>query len=161
MPWKWCTGGGFTDQMKEDARSVVITIRTSVEKITTTAPTAVQRWMVMGMVDCVGKELKIGDKVICSDMNYADLLLGEVIGFTPKKIRVKYHRSIDGFDFRKDQLKHPYQVFKYEEVVRCKDCKHYHTHNRSVKWNTESMYCCKSALKKVCPNDFCSYGERR
>ena len=46
-------------------------------------------------------------------------------------------------------------------VVRCKDCKHYHTHNRSVKWNTESMYCCKSALKKVCPDDFCSYGERR
>ena len=47
------------------------------------------------------------------------------------------------------------------QVVRCKDCKHYHTHNRSVKWNTESMYCCKSALKKVCPDDFCSYGERK
>ena len=47
------------------------------------------------------------------------------------------------------------------EVVRCKDCKHYHTHNRSSKWNTEAMYCCKSAIKKVCPDDFCSYGERR
>ena len=82
----------------------------------------------MGMVDCVGNELKVGDKVICSDMNYADLLIGEVIGFSPKKIRVKYRRSINGFDFRKDQLKHPYQVFKYEEVVRCKDCKHFGGH---------------------------------
>ena len=50
---------------------------------------------------------------------------------------------------------------QFVEVVRCKDCKYYHTHNRSVKWNTEAVYCCKSALKKVCPDDFCSYGERK
>jgi hypothetical protein len=107
----------------------------------------------MGMVDCVGKELKIGDKVICSDMNYADLLIGEIIGFTPKKIRVKYHRSIDGFDFRKDQLKHPYQVFKYEEVIRCKDCK-----------SLEITGCygeCGKLVRIVKPWDFCSYGERK
>ena len=109
----------------------------------------------MGMVDCVGNELKAGDKVICSDMNYADLLIGEVIGFTPKKIRVKYHRSIDGFDFRKDQLKHPYQVFKYEEVVRCKECKYL--------YDELDDYCCMShrGLARICENSFCSYGERK
>jgi hypothetical protein len=112
--------------------------------------------MVMGMVDCVGKELKIGDKVICSDMNYADLLLGEVIGFTPKKIRVKYHRSISGFDFRKDQLKHPYQVFKYEEVVRCKDCK------QSEKFGGQ-LFCRRwgADWHAVSEKAFCYYGEKR
>ena len=114
----------------------------------------------MGMVDCVGKELKIGDKVICSDMNYADLLLGEVIGFTQKKIRVKYHRSIDGFDFRKDQLKHPYQVFKYEEVVRCKDCKHYHTMS-PYGGVIYKFPICQEFRCNTKTTDFCSYGERK
>ena len=41
------------------------------------------------MLDCVGKRLNIGDKVVCSDMRYADLLIGEIIGFTPKKARVR------------------------------------------------------------------------
>ena len=114
----------------------------------------------MGMVDCVGKELKIGDKVICSDMNYADLLIGEVIGFTPKKIRVKYHRSINGFDFRKDQLKHPYQVFKYEEVVRCKDCKEWGGvvyGGRCKRWSAPLA----GMTLYTNADDFCSYGERK
>lgn len=123
----------------------------------------------MGMVDCVGKELKIGDSVICSDMNYADLLIGEVIGFTPKKIRVKYHRSIDGFDFRKDQLKHPYQVFKYEEVVRCKECKHWHEetgwcdkHSHFVDRLGDFCYPEESGDWKMFDADyFCKDGERR
>ena len=106
------------------------------------------------MVDCVGKELKIGDKVICSDMNYADLLLGEVVGFTPKKERVKYHRSIDGFDFRKDQLKHPYQIFKYEEVVRCKDCKNFTPKGMTYTW-------CDWWGIDPDEEDFCSHGERK
>jgi hypothetical protein len=112
--------------------------------------------MVMGMVDCVGNELKVGDNVICSDMNYADLLIGEVIGFTPKKIRIKYHRSINGFDFRKDQLKHPYQVFKYEEVVRCMDCKHF-THGMAI------GMCKRNPEKPIMPmpyNNYCGFGER-
>ena len=131
-----------------------------------TAPTAVQRWMVMGMVDCVGKELKIGDKVICSDMNYADLLIGEIIGFTPKKARVRYHRSEDseayGFSGKKEQLKESYQIFKYEEVVRCNDCKHYD--------NSEGICWCHLNSKfypggfdwhSFPENGYCSYGERK
>jgi hypothetical protein len=46
-------------------------------------------------------------------------------------------------------------------VVRCKDCKHYHTHNRSVRFDCNELYCCRSALKKVSPEDFCSFGERK
>jgi hypothetical protein len=123
--------------------------------------------MVMGMVDCVGNELKVGDKVICSDMNYADLLIGEVIGFTPKKIRIKYHRSIDGFDFRKDQLKHPYQVFKYEEVVRCKDCKYSKLPavltQKNGKPGTLTCHNWHSPCNKRNVNaaGFCPYGERK
>lgn len=78
------------------------------------------------MVDCVGKELSIGDKVICSDMKYADLLIGEVVGVTPKKARIRYSRSEYGEAYgvkgQKEQLKESYQIFKYEENVYCKDC---------------------------------------
>ena len=72
------------------------------------------------MKDCVGKELNIGDKVICSDMRYADLLIGEIVGFTPKKARVKYVRSeyqqAYGQTNRHEQLKETYQIFKYEDT---------------------------------------------
>lgn len=45
------------------------------------------------MIDCVGKELAVGDKVVCSDAQYVDLLIGVIIGFTPNKARVRYTRS--------------------------------------------------------------------
>ena len=65
------------------------------------------------MKDCVGKELHIGDRVVCSDMKYADLLIGEIIDFTPKKARVRYARS-EHLDYGKmEQLKETYQIFKY------------------------------------------------
>ena len=113
----------------------------------------------MGMVDCVGRELKIGDKVVCADMKYADLLIGEIVGFTPKKARVLYKRSEYGEAYgvkgQKEQLKEAYQIFKYEEVVRCKDCKH------------RGSNLCPMETVELYPwfgtkNDaFCSYGERR
>ena len=67
------------------------------------------------MTDCMNKELSIGDKVVCSDMKYADLLVGEVIGFTNHKIRVSVRRSEFMSESQTEQLKYPYQVFKYEE----------------------------------------------
>ena len=117
------------------------------------------------MVDCVGKELKIGDKVVCADMRYADLLIGEIVGFTPKKARVAYKRSEYGEAYgvkgQKEQLKESYQIFKYEEVVRCKDCKH---------WTKDGNGYCDDERYCVNPDgldnyahsdDFCSHGERR
>lgn len=68
------------------------------------------------MKDCVGKEISLGDKVVCSDMRYADLLIGEVIGFTPKKARIRYSRS-EHLDMEKsEQLKESYQIFVYEKA---------------------------------------------
>ena len=64
------------------------------------------------MKDCVGHILHIGDKVVCSDAKYSDLLLGEVIGFTECKIRVKCSRSIDSFQHSAESLKYPYQVYQ-------------------------------------------------
>ena len=69
------------------------------------------------MKDCMGKEISLGDKVICSDMRYADLLIGEVIGFTPKKARIRYSRS-EHLDMEKhEQLKESYQIFVYEKAL--------------------------------------------
>ena len=67
------------------------------------------------MTDCVGKELSIGDKVVCSDMEYADLLIGEIIAFTPKKARVRYARTGGCRTYYNEQLKESYQIFKYED----------------------------------------------
>ena len=47
------------------------------------------------------------------------------------------------------------------EVVRCRDCKHYKTQNKSASWNHNTLYCMRSAAVKVKPDDFCSYGVRR
>lgn len=70
------------------------------------------------MIDCIGKEIHIGDKVICSDMKYADLLIGEIVGFTPKKARVRYVRSAYNDAYgqanKHEQLKESYQIFVYE-----------------------------------------------
>lgn len=64
------------------------------------------------MKDCVGQELHIGDHVAASDMNYADLLIGEVIGFTPMKVRIKYKRSSYDYGVIKETLKESYQIIK-------------------------------------------------
>lgn len=66
------------------------------------------------MKDCMGRDLNIGDKVICSEARYADLLLGEVIGFTDKKIRISYVRSSLQQMTPEESLKYFWQVFKYE-----------------------------------------------
>lgn len=118
----------------------------------------------MGMVDCVGKEINIGDKVICADSRYADLLIGEVVKLTPQKAWVRYHRSEYGKQYVNEKLKESYQIFKYAEVVRCKGCKY---------WD-EDQYGCKCSFHsqkenedypafevEMLPNDFCSYGERK
>ena len=113
------------------------------------------------MVDCVGKELNIGDKVICADSRYADLLIGEVVKFTSQKVLVRYHRSEYGKEYTNEKLKEPYQIFKYEDVVWCKDCIH---------WYEREGVCLKIysdgavspyAWQDRNPDDFCSYGERR
>lgn len=122
------------------------------------------------MVDCVGKELSIGDKVVCADMKYADLLIGEIVGFTPKKARVLYKRSEYGEAYgvkgQKEQLKESYQIFKYEEVVHGRWEDGYAIHNGKEAYQSIDCSHCNDIFKieshdleywkkrfKVCP--FC------
>lgn len=71
------------------------------------------------MKDCLGNELHVGDQVICSDMNYADLLIGEIIGFTPKKARIRYVRSDFQQGAPRECLKEPYQIFRRNDAENC------------------------------------------
>lgn len=65
------------------------------------------------MLDCVGNELQVGDKIVAADGKYAELLLGEVTGFTAQKIRIQcvlasQQKTMNPVEF----LKYPWQVFK-------------------------------------------------
>lgn len=43
----------------------------------------------INMKDFIGKELKIGDKVVATSSRYEELNLAIVEGFTPQKVRIK------------------------------------------------------------------------
>ncbi len=62
------------------------------------------------MYDCVGNELHIGDKVVCSDGYYSELLLGTVIKFTDKMIVCEVVRSLNQKGDYFETRKYPYQV---------------------------------------------------
>lgn len=64
------------------------------------------------MKDCCGNELHVGDKVVASHMHYADLLIGEIIEFTPKKARIRYVRSQYPLKKPETQLKESYQIYR-------------------------------------------------
>lgn len=65
------------------------------------------------MFDCVGKELQVEDKIVAADGKYAELLLGEVIGFTARKVRIKcVFASKQGLMEPVEFLKYPWQVLK-------------------------------------------------
>lgn len=64
------------------------------------------------MFDCVGKELQVGNKIVAADGKYAELLLGEVIGFTNKKIRIQCVLASRQDDTPLEFLKYPWQVYK-------------------------------------------------
>ena len=47
------------------------------------------------------------------------------------------------------------------EVVRCRNCKHYHPQNISGHWEHKKPFCMRTVTVKMNPDDFCSYGERK
>ena len=49
----------------------------------------------------------------------------------------------------------------YEQMVRCKDCKHYRPQKKSAHWENRANYCNRIVTIRVQPYDFCSYGERK
>ena len=46
----------------------------------------------MAYKDVLGRELKENDLVVMQQPNYADLLIGKVESFTPKKVRVSFQK---------------------------------------------------------------------
>ena len=64
------------------------------------------------MKDCIGQELSIGDKVVCSDGGYAELFVGEITKFTPKKMYVKCYAPWIGPECVSTKLRTPLQVYK-------------------------------------------------
>lgn len=65
------------------------------------------------MLDCIGKELQVGDKIVAADGRYAELMIGEVTGFTAKKIKLQCVLSSQKDTMAPmDSMKYPWQVFK-------------------------------------------------
>lgn len=64
------------------------------------------------MLDCLGRELCVGDKVVCADGYYSDLLVGEIIKLTPQKIKVYCTRASNMKQEPFETIKYPYQVCK-------------------------------------------------
>lgn len=65
------------------------------------------------MLDCLGRELNVGDPVVSADGKYAELLLGQVKGFTNQKIRIDaiLASQVDTMN-PVEFLKYPWQVLK-------------------------------------------------
>ena len=117
-----------------------------------TAPTAVQRWTVMGMAS----HIKRGESIL---IPFRD---GQSISDSQLKPRMyktmqAFEKSFPGYYLGTKGV----ELAEYVEVVRCKDCKHYD--------NSEGINWCKLNSKfhkggfdwHSFPEDgFCSYGER-
>jgi len=59
------------------------------------------------MKDFFGNDLNIGDPVAFCKQGYRELVMGEVIGFTPKQVRVKYKRWSHSTDPDDTYLNYP------------------------------------------------------
>lgn len=52
----------------------------------------------------------------------------------------------------------------YVEVVRCKDCEHYHREKESTICDydyCDILYYCDGSHRTACEEDYCSYGKRK
>ena len=108
------------------------------------APTAAQRWTVMGMAEVMlGKELH-PDRVIPVEKLYEILNEYEINYSFPAQCEIENNAFA---------------------VVRCKDCKHYHhdKHHGTICRHPELDYDveCYDHWINTKPDDFCSYGERK
>lgn len=142
--WKWCMGGVNTAKT-ENRLSVQGLFLATMESGTksTTAPTAAQRWMVMGMAD------KAVDWF--AEANRYAVLLMEQAAKAEKVTDKPLERKI---------IANGAILADLVQVVRCKDCKYY----MENPWGevADDMVC-KFWIDWIypAPNDFCSYGERR
>lgn len=106
---------------------------TAVRPVLTTAPTAVQRWMVMGMAELLQK-VNRNEKSICGKCIHRFVCFG-----TKNQPCFECNRFM-------------------EELVHCKDCKHW---SDGVAGCSDHVKCCKIGFYMVGENGYCVYGERK
>ena len=145
MRWKLCMGGGIEELLTMNFRifswMIAVFADVAVNLITYTAPTAVQRWMVMGMAEMIDK-WEVVSKLITLQNNYTF-----------------FKNEWDAERLCREIAKLEIEVGKTRglEVVRCKDCDCHRKDGVCVNPHcTKSWYGCL-----VPPSHFCSYGERR
>lgn len=63
------------------------------------------------MKDIVGELLQLGDIVALNPPHYKGIALGRITDFTPKKVRVKFLKKVDGIG-TKEKLEFPGHVVK-------------------------------------------------
>ena len=145
IPWKWCMGiTPMTTIPLSDVLSVGSKIGTPIPQIsrnTTTAPTVVQRWMVMGMA-----EIKRGESLLIPFRNGKSIYDSQC---KPRiyKTRKGFEKHFPGHYLGKDGV----ELVEYAEVVRCEDCKF---------WDDDFNWCDRKCVRMQ-EDDFCSYGERK
>lgn len=72
------------------------------------------------MTDKLNIPIQIGDIVAASMSSYVDVMVGTVVGFTPKMVKIRFHNSWDKTT-RPDTLvvitqQHAYNLATYPEV---------------------------------------------
>ena len=164
MPWKWCMGGGSTHPTWLNIVPFVATTQMKKQTITiTTAPTAVQGWMVMGMDKYfVIRNKETGFYFRGKGENRWGKYHNQASVYRMKAQAENTHRWLSRYGEPVEIV--PIQIVEnptdIAEVVRCKDCKH---------WHEETAFCEKHSRfdsfgmdwNMFAEDDFCSYGERK
>ena len=130
-------------------RSPVNTGQKEVYSCRTTAPTAVQRWMVMGMRLIDADELK--ERILVERRKIPLTCPGASYEFYISK-PYQHGNSMRGGIRKALRCMEQCKTVDAVPVVRCKDCKFFH----------DKGYCTKTTgLTRIKPDYYCSYGERK
>jgi hypothetical protein len=69
----------------------------------------------MAYKDVLGRELAVNDLVVMQQPNYADLLIGKVESFTPKKVRVSFPKHQGKKGDRDTKLCEPVYLYRMHD----------------------------------------------
>ncbi len=84
--------------------------------------------------DFLGKELKVGDEVVCIELDYRNLIKCKIISLTPKMANV---RAEEGYEFKQfhEQMIKVYKFGSLEEQLQVSSdkCRELHVENHRLK----------------------------
>ena len=127
---------------------------------TTTAPTAVQRWMVMGMADCKACGAWFSSTAPSELCPTCERALKRLDGYVVSRgvvDQIRWERDTAIGQLEEHGIPFCGKAPDVVKVVRCKDCKH---------WRENTLWCDMNSRDRETwhnwyEDDFCSYGERR